>query len=245
MIQEVEETLSEDEKDRFKPMIPFFYERRQLFKEYLEFASADIEDAPYSIQELEELYTSHLDVLEERTTVFMAEFGEQMDLSENELKFKLKYYQDNFWGGDAWPMTEGLSASDFTIRRDLLTLKYLTTLTQLVENISSIAGGKMLICFPPPSFFPVIQDGFSDPKLGEEITTTISIGKLDHSLNPEEMFIVINSDTLRLERGWREAYSFKPTRRGKQVLEMSLFGKNPLTGAVYSEGKNYYSFHVR
>lgn len=245
LIMRAEDRLLEEEKEPFKPMMPFFHEGILLFDEYLELASAVGEDNPSGMQELKETHALHLSLLEERAATFLTEFGEQMFLSEDEIEMKLKYYEDNILRENAWPRTKSLSTTNYTLGRDLLTLKYLTTLTQVIRDVSNLSGGKTLICFPPPSFFPVVQDGFSDPKLGEEISTTISIGKLDHSFLPEDMFVVINQDTLEMDGGWRESYTFKPTLRGKQVLEMQLFGKNPLTGEVYFEGKNYYNFHVR
>ena len=99
--------------------------------------------------------------------------------------------------------------------------------------------------FPPTRLLSRHQPWLLRPATWETITTSISIGKLDYNHKPKDMFVLINGDTLEINNYRMEAYSFKPTRRGKQVLKMELYLRNPLTGYAHREGINHYNYHVR
>jgi hypothetical protein len=168
-----------------------------------------------------------------------------MNLSQEDIKVKGAYLKTAI--NERINTSLSIRDADLSIllNRDLLTVDYLNAVTLVLRDILYLTGGQTLICFPPPDYFPVINHGFSDPQLGETITTSISIGKLDYNHKPEDMFVLINGDTLEMNNYRMEAYSFKPTRRGKQVLKMELYLRNPLTGYAHREGINHYNYHVR
>ncbi|MFK8163900.1 MAG: hypothetical protein AB8H12_15750 [Lewinella sp.] len=244
LVRKTNKLLQDETKVRFRPIQPFMALAREGENELLDIASAfeqgDIEDLNHLLRQRQDL----LIILRDSAASLLMRYGHLMDLSPDDIKAKM-LHQQKIIAEATLPPINGFGASSFSFGRDLILLDYLNVLEKVLMDVTQISGGMILNCFPPPDFFPVINHGFSDPKFGETITTSISIGKLDHTHIPENMFVLINGDTVSMNRHWMEPYTFKPSRRGKQVLKLELFVRNPLTGHVYLEGVNHYDFHVR
>lgn len=240
--------LNDETKERFRPIIGFAYhleEKREAYLKLSKSINPNEEGAELLLNKLTLLHDTQLTWLEEEVTEFLLEHGEQIDLNKrdimvktNRLKTKLEEFRNTASNLQEVSMNS-------LLKRDLLTVDYLNAVKLVLFDVYILTGGITLNCFPPPDYHPVINNGFSDPQLGETITTTVSIGKLDYSHIPEDMFVLINGDTLHMNDFGMEPYSFKPNRRGKQVLRMELHVRNPLTGHTHLEGVNHYSFHVR
>lgn len=248
MTVEVTKRLRDETKERFRPIQGFIFEVEEKREAYLKLSKSIkpiINDSKLLLRELALLHNSQLEWLKTRTKELLLEHGGQMDLRQEDIKVKSVYLETAI--NERMNTSVSIRDADLSIllNRDLLTVDYLNAVTLVLRDIFDLTGGITLNCFPPPDYFPVINHGFSDPQLGEMITTSVSVGKLDYSHKPEDMFVLINGDTLQMNNYRMEAYSFKPTRRGKQVLKMELYLRNPLTGYTHREGVNHYNYHVR
>ena len=244
LVMKTGKLLQDETKERFRPIQPFMTLAREGEDQLIDAAEALTQGDTKELTPLLRLRSELLVSLSDSAIGLLEIYGHLMDLSPDDIEAKTDHLHKLVDQASA-PSEGCFSESSFSLQRDLIVLDYLNVLEKVLLDVTYISGGITLNCFPPPDYFPVINHGFSDPKLGESITTSISIGKLDHTHLPENMFVLINGDTLSMNRYWMEPYTFKPKRRGKQVLEMELYVRNPLTGYVHLEGRNHYSFHVR
>lgn len=244
LVRKTKTVLQDETKERFRPIGPFMKLAREGEGDLIDAAESLEQGNIAELKRLLQLRAGLLVMLHDSAVGLLKAHGHRMDLNPDDIEAKADHLRKIVDKASIPPVNDFTEPS-FSLQRDLMVLDYLNVLEEVLLDITRVSGGITLNCFPPPDYFPVINHGFSDPKLGESITTSISVGKLDHTLLPKNMFVLINGDTLAMNRNWIEPYTFKPKRRGKQVLEMELYVRNPLTGYVHLEGRNHYSFYVR
>ena len=81
-------------------------------------------------------------------------------------------------------------------------------------------------------YFPMIIDGYKNPSVGEIVNTRIAIGTYTTALNPDNVVIVANGDTLQVCEDGLADFSFQPNKRGEHHLPLKCIVTNPLTGEV-------------
>jgi hypothetical protein len=89
----------------------------------------------------------------------------------------------------------------------------------------------------------VIVDGYENPNIGEVVNTRIGIGPFTNALNPDNVVIVANGDTLQVCEDGLADFSFQPRKRGKHQLTLKSIVTNPLTGEVQVE-EGFVTFQV-
>jgi hypothetical protein len=240
----IKDRLQEDSKERFRPILPFINKARQgedeLLDAALTFEEGDIED----LHHLHHLRQEFLNALRDSAASLLMRHGHQMDLSPDDINAKILHQQTVVEHISA-PPTKTTSTSSFSLDRDLILLDYLNVLEKMLLDITQISGGRIIRCFLGPEFFPVVNTGFLNPRRGESISTRLSVGSYATTLDPEDITIIIEGDSLKPNMAGYIDYDFVAHRRGKQELEMELVLKNPLTGEVNKQGITKYHYFVR
>ena len=242
---EVEDRLEEDSKYRFRPILSFLnnaFERRDA---YLDRVEENKENPDSDLAAFWHFHDAELDSLVTAYTTFLRKFGRDMDLRLEDINAKVTHVGKNidevrFESGGTMPFTSGKS-----LTQELLTLDYLEVVGRVVQDVIDLSGGKVISCFFWPEFFPVVSTRFLNPRLGETIYTRLSVGNYATELDPEDVTIIIDGDSLQPNSAGFIDYDFMARNRGRQVLEIQLLTRSRLTGEVKQQGVTEYSYFVR
>lgn len=255
LVWRINDRLQDESKARYRPIQPFIERARGGEAELIAAAGALAPGSTDGLQQLLRLREQLLTTLSDSATGLLEGYGYQMDLSPEEIEAKSASYRKRIAQIHHLPATD-LTESAFTLHRDLIVLDYLNGLEEVLLDVTGVSGGKMISCFFGPEFFPVVSTGFLNPRRGEKVSTRISVGNYATSLDPEDVTIIIEGDSLKpnsagfidynfvvRQRG-KADFSFKPRKRGKHSLKMECLVTNPLTGEV-RRGESRVSLQVQ
>jgi hypothetical protein len=169
---------------------------------------------------------------------------EAFDLSEERMKEMLDDFDDMAQLQTSYATTAsvlGRSAAD-DLNRDLITISVHARMTNILEKSQqySCYRGCWYGVF---NYYPVVVDGYKNPSVGEIVNTRIGVGTFTNALNPDNVVIVANGDTLQVCEDGLADFSFQPRKRGEHQLPIKCIVTNPLTGEVQA-GEGRVTFQV-
>jgi hypothetical protein len=93
-------------------------------------------------------------------------------------------------------------------------------------------------------FFPIVNARHGAVKTNQAFEAELSIGTYSSQINPKNITMVVNGDTLGVDDEGKAMLVIPPTyRTGQQVLKLEAFVTNPLTGEV-STGQSIFEYQV-
>ncbi len=243
LVMRINDRLQDDAKARFRPIQPLITLARAGEDELIAAASVFEQGDSEELHTLLRQRQALLNTLRDSAASLLMHYGHQMDLRPKDIEAKILQHQKIIEQAIPVP-TKIFTTSSFSLDRDLILLDYLNVLEKILLDVTQVSGGKTISCFWGPEFFPVISSQFANPQLGETINTKLSVGSYATSLRSEDVFILVQGDTLRMGLDGTVDYKFKPDKRGRQTFKMELFLTNPLTGEVRQEATTDYSYYV-
>lgn len=87
--------------------------------------------------------------------------------------------------------------------------------------------------------YPVLLPKKGCLELGEYFEAEASVATYPMGVNPENIRIVINGDTLRLNEDGLSSYKMKPKKRGELLFNMECILEHPLTGKLHRNTSEY------
>jgi len=179
-------------------------------------------------------------------SAILREYGEQMDLRREEAETKIERIYARL--EPVLTSFDRIAASDdsnVAYKLSLIQVGFLTALDEVLEDIASMAGGKVISCHFGPEFYPIIATNFVNPKHGDTLSTRLWAGSYATELRPEDITIIVNGDSLHSGLNGYIDYSYVAQGRGEKSLKMELIVRNRLTGELTRQGVTEYGYFVR
>jgi hypothetical protein len=93
-------------------------------------------------------------------------------------------------------------------------------------------------------YFPIVTPKHSAVRKNQAFEAEISVGTYSSDIDPKDLTIIINNDTLPVNSDGRATLVIPPTyRTGEQALKLQALVRNPLTGEV-SSGDAVFRYQV-
>ncbi|MEO0734286.1 MAG: hypothetical protein AAFZ52_15730 [Bacteroidota bacterium] len=235
-----EELLEDESKAKFRPLFSIFAAAAEQRSWYLEEVKACLGYSTKSIchEFLPTGQRSKMLELEQAAAKVLREHYEDFDLNEEEMRHRLKAYQ-NYRKElliDYTPQNY-----ERPLFQKLLALQLLSFQEDLLLDVTSIFGGRALVF---DRYYPVVIDDMGVVYQGEKRATKIAIGSFFTDFSPENITLRVNGEELQIGDDGTAPYFFPSKLRGNRVLDMEVLITNPLTGQVMTEQSTYH-YEVR
>ncbi|MEO0790290.1 MAG: GldM family protein [Bacteroidota bacterium] len=115
-----------------------------------------------------------------------------------------------------------------------------TSEAAMVNSMAELTGGRTIEF---DAFFPVVQAPSAYVIGGERFTAEIGIGSYSSSLQPENVSISVNGQSLPINEQGKAEYAVTASGMGPKKLSLAVAVTNPLTGEV-KEGEGEYTYEV-
>lgn len=177
-------------------------------------------------QELTQLQNEIVELLREKSEVY--------DLSDWQLDELTKTIA--MVGTTDFSLSLPVAGHSCSIQRDLLFLYFLNSQEAMLDALLQIVGSK---ADPIDVYFPIISAKPQYVRLGDTLTTQISIGGNPRHLAHARLELTIGTDTISIEPNGLATYKFVPSRKGHHSLPYHLTVTNlHINESSHSEG-NY------
>ena len=182
-------------------------------------------------------------------TTLLEEHGTDLDLNEAEVEQRISTIGDNIpfnIDDETWQETDKKSWADFKFRQMPLAA-VLPLLSQmqsdaksseasLVNQMATLAGGKVIEF---DAFFPVVQAEKAYVIAGEPFRAQIAVGAYSSQINPDDITITVNGNTLPVNDQGKAEYTASTSSTGQKTLNMNVRVRNPLTDEVTEESGTF------
>jgi len=181
-------------------------------------------------------------------TQLLKEYGEDFDLSPEEVSHKIANLKANMTLdiSDEWKHSDKKSWSAFKFKQMPLAA-VLPLLSQiqsnarsaeanLVNDLTSIAGGKTIVI---DQFFPVINAQKSYVIKGEPFKAELSLGSYSSQLDPANIQLTVNGRPLRVGEDGKAIFEQRPSSTGTKTLRLGCKVTNPLTGEIKTSSSEF------
>lgn len=125
------------------------------------------------------------------------------------------------------------------LEQDVVTLELLANFTDLLHRVASLSC--YTACFTLESYFPVVMADANFVRAGETMQIKTALGSYASALQPEDVVLLIDGDTVRIGYDGTGYYTIKASELGEHTIPTKCIVTNPLTGQVrVGEGKFSY-----
>lgn len=195
----------------------------------------------------EELKTQILDTKERLTTVYsdlLKQYGKDFGLRETEINNRIENMSNNLplkIDDETWQKSKDKNSwADFKFRQ-MPVAAVLPLMSQmqadaksseaaLVNDLAELTGGRVVEF---DAFFPVVSAKKAYVIRGEPFEAEISVGTYSSQINPADITISVNGQTVPVGEDGKAAFSQSTSGSlGPKTLNLSASVKNPLTGEV-------------
>lgn len=127
--------------------------------------------------------------------------------------------------------TQSLSYSEERLYRSLLTLSFQHCLKRILSDSRAWGCQRGIVM---DQYYPMILVPFVKPKPGELVETAIAIGSYTTSLNPDQVTLSVNGQSLKLGKDGTAPYAFIAGSGKNNRLRMKCTVQDPLTEEEYT-----------
>lgn len=253
-ISKFEQTLEDDAKARFRPLLIPVIESETLMSRFQETSRQAIRsvnktdfDPTLAQLQLRKVAQEASDVALEMVAMkntLLTEKGHEFDLNkenitlsgERQMKKALAIDKAKYFLNDA-----PTSYTDFLHRIRAIKLSIKSFQSDFNLNTMAIAGGKVIQCFVTYEI-PMLAQPNAIAKKGEPLVLPIGVGLIDLALLPENVDFIIDGKRYPMGKNGRLYYEASTKQRGLNALPVTLAIRNPLTGAERTTDSviNYY-----
>jgi len=152
---------------------------------------------------------------------------------------------------ETWKQAEGKTSwSDFKFRQmPLAAVMPLMSQMQanatsaeaaLVNDMAALAGGRVVEF---DAFFPVVEAKKAYVIKGEKFEAEISVGTYSSQINPSDITLKVNGQSLKVKENGKATYSTTTSSLGQKKIKLYAAVRNPLTGET-SDGDSEFTYEV-
>lgn len=250
-LRKTEDSLEDDSKAKFRPIIPVLYQVGSLQKEVL----ADMEQSkrssirknlpflasPERLANFTKISQRALEEMATSAQELIREYGHEFDLSKTDIADFNQDFQDIV---SSFKTTSGANLLAMTFqtgeeRFALLELDFRLRALQIQSKLRRVHGGKVISCFPPP-LLPYLDSYDLVAKQGTKHALDFGISDYTSTINPDNILLVVGKDTVQFFAGRVTSVPVSTQKPGKHKIDTKLIIINPLTGR---KSVNEASFH--
>jgi hypothetical protein len=221
----MQQRLADDSRAKFRPVLSVF-EMADKGEQHLTDVFNQSIDSPsnVNIQVLRDNTMESILSVVKAWTDDLDDSYKVYDLHESNLKERIKKYDKLVTS--AQNKIYGYRSNSIKFERNLLMLIYLSTIQEILFDISSMSNSCRMIV---DQFFPILINQFARLEPGQNSMIRVGIGSYASSLNPKDVKLMVNGTHLKIGYDGIGEYLLTSTSKNKQQIKLECEITTPLT----------------